>query len=711
MERFTLTCGTRDPLANPRPAMGGQVMAKRGGSVQSEPGVRGSQRWQVLTVGVGTVGVFLWWAVESGGYAPTEWYPGAAILLTLFTASPLLLPMTAKATSKWTTRAIVLLTAFTVWSFASILWAGVRGDAWDGANRTLLYLTVFSAFAVLRWRTRDGAVVLGLFALGTAVVGAANLLAEGTSAFVDGRLAAPTGYANGSAALFLIAFWPALCLASRTEVHWLARAALLAAAGVLLQLTILTQSRGSVIAGAVALGAYIALTPQRLHAVLMLVPVAAVTLATLDPLLSVFASGTEASLHGAVVREQQAFALSIAALVVLGGVIAIAERQGGMSRRWPIGERQRFLVVATVAAGAVCAVLATTGLISGIAASGGDGERAGTSSILRSSRFGGGLESGRFEMWRVAARTVTDHPLLGVGADNFAVDFTRERETSAEEPLYPHSLVLRAFSQMGVIGGALFVGFVAAALIAAVGSRAQSDRFTQAVVAAAFAAGACWLVHGSIDWLWEIPAVAAPAIAFLGLAAGLTESRSDRRLALLLRSPAVRCAAAVLGIAALGSYLLPGLAAFELERAVRAWAATPDRALSDLAWARRLNPLSERPDIVAGTLAKQAGRSDEARTAFEDAIRRNPDDWYAHLQLALLSSAAGRRLEAANALSRAEALNPLEPTIQAVKADLLADRPVQRKLVRRIDGLAVRSPLGRRSFDCRPVLGIAGSCT
>ncbi len=33
--------------------------------------------------------------------------------------------------------------------------------------------------------------------------------------------------------------------------------------------------------------------------------------------------------------------------------------------------------------------------------------------------------------------------------------------------------------------------------------------------------GAAWVVHGSIDWLWEVPAVGAPAMACLGLAAGL----------------------------------------------------------------------------------------------------------------------------------------------------------------------------------------------
>jgi hypothetical protein len=357
------------------------------------------------------------------------------------------------------------------------------------------------------------------------------------------------------------------------------------------------------------------------------------------------------------------------------------------------------------------ATLAVTGLIASVAISGGGPESPGASSVLRSSRFGGGLESGRFEMWRVAAQTVTEHPLLGVGADNFAVDFTRERETSAEEPLYPHSVVLRAFSQLGVIGGALFLGFVAAALVAAIASRADSDQFTQGLVAAGLAAAAYWLTHASIDWLWEIPAVAAPAIAFLGLAAGLSHSRPGRRRQLSLRPPAVRWAGVLLSLAALGSYLLPGLAAFELERAARASADAPRRALSELSSARRLNPLSERADIVAGTLAKRAGQSGEARIAFEEALRRNPDDWYAQLQLAVLDLAAGRRLEAADALERAEALNPLEPTIQAVKADFLADRPVATELVHRIDALAVRSPLGRRSVDCRPVLGITSSCT
>ena len=659
-----------------------------------------------LSVGLASVAVFVWWVTKEGGYAPTAWYPGAIAFLALLGSLIVFRPKALSLSGEWARRALLLFTAFTLWTFFSILWAGVRGDAWDGANRTLLYLTVFSVFALLRWRARDAAVILALFSLGTAVVGTADLVTEGASAFVDGRLASPTGYANGSAALFLIAFWPAASLAARVEVHWAARSVLLAIAGLLLQLAILTQSRGSVIAGVVALGTYVVLSPQRLRAVLVLVPVAAVTLASLDPLLSVFASGTESSLGDAVAREQQALVLSTATLVAVGALIGLVDRPGaGRQRRF--FARGRVGLLATIALGAVFAALAVGALVTRLSSTPALEDDPGSTSIVGSSRFGAGLESGRFDIWRVAAQSVADRPLLGVGVDNFAVDFARERETS-EEPLYPHSLVLRAFSQTGLIGGALFLGFVAAALAAAV-PLSRFDGFTRAVAAASVASAVYWLVHGSIDWLWEIPVLAAPAIAFLGLAAGLRH-RPDQRQSLPFRSLGV-AAAVVFSVAALGSYLLPGVAAWETERAVAAWPAAPDRAFSRLDRARRLNPLNEHPDVVAGALARRAGQPDEARRAFEEAVDRSPHDWYSLLQLALLNAADGRNSEAAAQLERAEALNPLEPSIQAAKNQLFGDEFVQRDLVLRLDGLAIRSPLGRRPVDCRPVLGLASSCS
>jgi tetratricopeptide (TPR) repeat protein len=661
-------------------------------------------RGGALPFGLAAAAVFLWWATREGGYAPTAWYPGALVFLVLVVAVVVLTPARRAISAGWPRRAIVLLAAFAAWSFLSIHWATVRGDAWDGANRTLLYVTVYSTFALLCWRARDAALVVGLFASGTAAIGVVVLATQGASGFIDGRLAEPTGYANANAALFLAAFWPAMALAARAEIHWAARGLMLATGGALIQLAVLAQSRGSVLAGTAALMVFVLLSAERLRAVLVLLPAAAVTFASLDPLLSVFASGTDTALREAVAREQLALALSTGALLALGAVIGLIDRPGRFASSRPLPRRRAALLAALAAAGA--ALLATAVVVTGLTRSSEQGEaRSGVTSALGSSRFGGSLETGRFDMWRVAAQTVAEHPFLGVGADNFAVDFAEKRRID-EEPLYPHSLVLRAFSQTGLVGGALFLGFTGAALLAAVRRRRRSDAFTNAVSAGLIASAVYWLVHGSIDWFWEIPVLAAPALAFLGLASGLGEPSSARSSASLPGGVVI----AILGVAAVGSYLLPGAAAYELERAVRAWPEAPARALSHLDRARRFNPLSERADIVAGTLAQRARQPDRARIAFERALERNASEWYAQLQLALLSAGQGRRAEALAELRRAAALNPREPAIDAATHGLFVGETARRELVLRLDRLAVRSPLGRRPVDCRPVLGIANRC-
>jgi tetratricopeptide (TPR) repeat protein len=651
-----------------------------------------------LPFGLAAVAVFLWWAHEEGGYAPTAWYPGALIFLALLVGVAI---SSAGPTSSglWVTRALAFLAAFTAWSFLSIVWAGVKGDAWDGANRTLLYLTVYATFALLCWRARDAAIVVGLIALGTAAVGAAAFASEGASTFIDGRLAAPTGYANASAALFLAAFWPAVALAARPEVHWAARSVLLAAGGLLLQLAVLAQSRASVVAGSIAFLLYVVVSQERVRALLALLPVAALTLASLGPLLDVFASATQAELEEAVAREQQTLTLSTGALLAIGALVAFMDGPGRIGRRVRLLSGRRRTVVAAVAAGGVLvALVAAAGVASLTDGSGRDVVSSGATSALGSSRFGGGLETGRYDLWRVAAGEVADHPLLGVGADNFAVDFARERRTR-EEPLYPHSLFLRSLSQTGLVGGALFLGFVGAALVAALRRRRRSDALANAVASASVVSAVYWLLHGSIDWLWEIPALAASALALLGLAAGLRQPRPDRPLSTPRRSVPALAAAGVLVAAAVGSYTLPGLAALEVERAVQAWPEAPDRTFSRLERARRLNPLTERPDVVAGALAQRAGQPDRARIAFQRVLERNPDEWYAHLQLALLDAADGRRGEALAHLVRARSLNPLEPALQDAEDALFAGALLRQQLVLRVDRLAVPSPLGRRPVD------------
>jgi O-antigen ligase len=676
----------RSPLrATPSAPSAGKAPDHGGEAYNARP-----DRAGVLPFGLAAVAILLWWAAREGGYAPTAWYPGALLFLALL-AIVTVSPSKRASLNPRGSPAIALLAGFTAWSFLSIAWAGVQGDAWDGANRTLLYVTVYATFALLRWRAPEGAIVLGLFALGTAAIGGFALLSEGAEAFNGNRLAAPTGYENASAALFLMAFWPAVALAARPEIHWAARSLLVAAGGLLLQLALLAQSRGSVVAGVIALLVLVLVSRERLRVLSVLLVVAVATLTTLDPLLDVVAAGTQVEVERAVAQERVAVMLSTGALLVIGALVCLLDRPG-RTRGGFLLFPSRGKVAAVVIAGLVVVAAGTAGAALTFA----DAPRP-------------GVETGRYDMWRVAAGEFADRPLLGVGVDNFAVDYARERRTG-EEPLYPHSLLLRSFSQTGLVGGALFLAFVAAALAAALPRHRKPGGLASPVAAASVASGVYGLVHGSIDWLWEIPVLGASALALLGLASGLARSTPPQTARTGARSAAALAGAGALFVAAAGSLALPGLAALELERAVRAWPDSPDRAFSLLERARRLNPLSERADVVAGTLAQRSRQADRARQAFRRALERNPHDWYAHLQLALLDAADGRQAEGLAHLERARSLNPRESAVLQAEEALSAGSSDPAASVAEVAQLPIRAPLGRRPVDCRPVLGLASRC-
>jgi len=64
------------------------------------------------------------------------------------------------------------------------------------------------------------------------------------------------------------------------------------------------------------------------------------------------------------------------------------------------------------------------------------------------------------------------------------------------------------------------------------------------------------------------------------------------------------------------------------------------------------------------------------QAAFAAALRRDPRDWYAHLELAVVASEEGRRPAALRELEAARRLDPLEPVIGAVESDVRAGRRV-----------------------------------
>jgi hypothetical protein len=626
-----------------------------------------------VLVGLFMVTVVAWLTQHEGGYAPGAWYPAA--LLMLASGVAVVRPTALSALPRLGRWSMALFALFVAWSYLSIAWAHAQGDAWDSANRALLYLTVFAVFAGLGWRRGEAATALSVLAVATAALGAGavigGLTGDASDSFSGGRLAGPIGYENASAALFGIAFWPAIVLAADRWMPRLARGALLAAAGVLLELCVLAQSRGSLISLALGLVCAVALTHDRPRLVAALAAVAVTTLASLPALLAVFDHPPDL---GGDTLDTAAAAIVASAVVLFAAGLALPRLD-----RWSPAGPHRAVRLAWAAA-AVVAVLA-----------------AGT--LAASSRFTAGIESGRYDLWRVSLLQVGDHPVQGAGAGNFAEDYARERNRH-EQPLYPHSIVLGAFGQTGIVGGLLLVGFLATALLCV----------TRVPVSVAGAASAVtWVAHASLDWLWEMPAVTVAPMACLGL---VVSSSAAEVLPARLRpwpGPA-RAVVALAAVAATLSYALPALAAREVERAVRRWDADHAGALHALDRARRLNPLTDRADLVAGGLALRGGDRQEARIAFLRATSRDGSNWYPQAAIGALDLLEDRQPEAVARLRAAQRMNPREPAIAEALAAAERGGPLPSGVLARLHDQAMPGPLGRRPVTCRPVLGLSAGC-
>ncbi len=167
--------------------------------------------------GLLAVAVFVIWAGSEDGYPLTHWAPGGLVLLGLLAIALWSAPLRPRQVPLPIRVALGCLALYAALSYLSILWAQVPGDAWEGANRTLLYLLVFSLFSLWPLRGPAAALLLCAWILAMIALAAYVLLhvdgaATPASFFSDGRLKYPAGYENAAAACWCMVMWPALLL-------------------------------------------------------------------------------------------------------------------------------------------------------------------------------------------------------------------------------------------------------------------------------------------------------------------------------------------------------------------------------------------------------------------------------------------------------------------------------------------------------------------
>jgi hypothetical protein len=640
-----------------------------------------------LIPGVIAIGVFVFWASAQGGIAATDWYPGTLILLGLLVCTAYAYRGQFFRLPRLVAVALGLLALFCAWNFLSIAWADDQGAAWDGANRCLSYLIVFGLFALPPWRPRAAALILGIYTVAITVVGLVVLLKAAGNAdpfryFVAGRFAEPTGYQNANAALFTLSTFPAVFLASRRELPWALRGLMLACAGILFGIALLPQSRGWLIAAPIALIAYLVIVPGLVRSLTVILPLAAAMAGIAAPVLHVFNVSDQAARVGPALDDaRSAILIAAAVLFVIGCAIGFADRRIELSPRVAlIGNR--------VVLGGACAA-ALAGVVVAIAVIGNPVSWASDRwhdfkhgkfeyQTGGGTRLGAGLGSNRYDFWRVSADEFKDHPLAGVGSENFAEDYLRYRH-SGEEPSYPHNLPLQIVSETGVIGGLTFGGFLIVALIGLgrirVGADSTLARGMAGILAVVFL---YWFVHSIGDWFWAFVGLSAPIFAWLGMGMRLDAARGALAQPLWARrwvAPTVVLSAVAL-IFTLASLVLPWGAAIDVQRARADWPSDPRTAFDRLDQARQLNFLSAQPDLVQGVIAARLGENRRVRSSFERVLERDPRNWYAELELATLDGTEGRRQEALARLDRVTALNPREPLTATVRNGVLSGKPV-----------------------------------
>lgn len=668
----------------------------------------------VLVPALLAVGVLVYWGAHGGGYESTTWEPSALLLLGLLVATAAGLGLGRLRASRPLALALGLLAGYVAFSYLSIAWAPSPGDALDGANRALLYLLLFTLFALLPWRAWTALVTLSAYALGIGTIAVVTFARLGSveripALFNGTRLDAPVGYVNGSAALLLAATLLAIALASRRELPVVLRGLLLALAAAALQLSVLCESRGWLFALPIVAVLTLVLTPgrDRLRLALWALPPFAGTALALPALLDVFEQADKAPTLAATIRtlaRTSGHAADVA-LLVCTGVLAVGLALAALDQRTTVSSRVArganrvgaAVAVAVALAAIAAGFVLTEGRPDRRIADYWDRSQSYQPTRPGSSRFAA-VGSNRPDFWRVALDALADRPFGGLGQDNWGAYYLRERRSS-EQPRWTHSLELRLLAHTGVVGFALFAAFLAAALTAALAARRRAGPLASAIAAMALLPLVVWLVHGSVDWFWEIPALSGPAFAFLALGGAAMRQvapagaraeaasgsapggASDAAASSLPRSqpayaPATGARIAVgvglgaLALLAAAALALPYLAEREVAAASSGWPEDAARAFARLDRAAQLNPLSARPELVAGVIALELGQSGVAERRFTQALERDGGDWFAYFGRGLAASAQGARLRARVDYENARSLDPREPLVHEALARL-----------------------------------------
>lgn len=649
--------------------------------------------------------VLLAWALSlwGGGFEPVAWGVAGAAAVALAAGG------WALARPARVDRSVLVLlglaSAITLWTAASMLWADTPQRAQEAAGRTVLYTAALAMVLLPRWplaslRRLLGVLVAGGTLIALAALARLALAADPSSMLIDGRLVWPAGYVNAAAALWVVTVPVAIGLAAGVARSPAARVAALTVAPPMVALCLLSQSRGGLIALAVALATMIVLSPRRGSVLLIVAGVAAATALSYGAIVDVRGATAVATLNDRLDAALARVTVGTVALTMVGtAVLALTSRLPRPARRRLAGPGPGIAAAGALAlVGVVALVVAVGNPVAWGADRVDDALHGGYEQVAPTGdRLTGSLGSGRGDMYRVAWHAWRAQPLVGIGAEDFQPVYLRDRRTT-NAPRYAHSLPVGVVLGLGVVGAALAAALVIGLAAATARAWARGRTATRTAVSAAVAGAVGWAVQAAWDWTWEFPALTVLAIALIGASARATdtagaaptaEQRHARARALehgldvapwepdvpiVPRGTAGRlgfAGLAVLTVALITAFGVLAIASAAFRQGTALATTRPDAAIDRLSLAVRLNPLDGDATLSRAIVRRRQGDVAGWRADVERTLRRAPDDWLAHLERAIDQANAAprsgpRRRAAIAALVATLNRNPRQPVIREV---------------------------------------------
>ena len=566
--------------------------------------------------------------------------------------------------------AVLALWSLALWCLLSGAWAESPDRAFEGAARTSLYAALFTLPVVGLVKRRDCRIVAAGLLLAVAVAAVFTLLSlyvDGVGAFLAGRLDDPIGYRNGTASLFALATWPLIGIAAARGPNPALRAAALAVAVLMLDLSLLTQSRGVLIGLAAGGLVFLVIGPERIRRCWLGIAAVGIVVAASGQLLTPYdafdgGAGVVTDDH---IRSAANAALLSSAAAFIGGLFLAIFDNGLRRGSAETDERVHRLSVAGLAGVAVVAVV---GLLIAIGnpISYADEKLDEFTDVEASTTEGstrlGSVGGQRYDLYRIAADEFAAHPLQGAGEGGYFFVYYRERETDRNLS-DPHSLPMRLLSETGLVGLALFGVFVIALGIAIARSARAADRADRAWVAAMAAAGTTVLAQTLTDWIWLLPGLLGLAFLALGLAvAGFGQDERTNEVGRAPRSgrtwnrPSLFAGVAV-ALAAVVMGLLY-VADIHVRVAQEDGADDPQQRLDSARTAESLNPLAVRPLYLQASAHEDQGNVEDAREALTEALDLEPENFVTLGLLGDLEARAGNQAQARERYGQALELNP-----------------------------------------------------